>query len=149
MDKPQFVYVTYIATTPEKLWNALLDPRMTEQYWQHENVNASEWKAGSRWEHRAFDKERTLRIVGKVLESSPPRRLVLTWAYPADAGNESKHSRATFEIEPLHDVVKLTVTHDDFDTASDMLKRISEGWPKVLSSMKSLLESGRALPKLW
>jgi uncharacterized protein YndB with AHSA1/START domain len=147
MDKPQFVYVTYISTTPVKLWNALIDPKMTAKYWQHENV--SDWKAGSKWEHRGLDKDQTLRLVGKVVESSPPRRLVLTWAFPADEAREKKHSRVTFEIEPLGDVVRLTVTHDHLEPGSEMLKGIREGWPKVLSSLKSLLEVGRPLPKLW
>jgi uncharacterized protein YndB with AHSA1/START domain len=147
MEKPQFVYVTYISSSPEKVWNALLDGRMTARYWQHENV--SDWKPGSRWEHRAFDKERTLRLVGKVVESSPPRRLVITWAEPADETDERKHSRVTFEIEPFRDVVRLTVTHDHFEPGSKMLESISEGWPKVLSSLKSLLERGEPLPKLW
>ena len=147
MDKPRFVYVTYIRTTPETLWNALLDAKVTEKYWQHENV--SDWKPGSRWEHRAFDKERTLRLVGKVLESSPPRRLVLSWAYPQDAGHEDRHTRATFELEPIGELVRLTVTHDQFQPGTDMLEKISAGWPKVLSSLKSLLETGRPLPKLW
>ena len=147
MDKPQFVYVTYISTTPEKLWNALIDARMTTKYWQHENV--SEWQAGSKWEHRSSGKERTLKLVGKVIESSPPRRLVLTWAFPADEAHEEKHSRVTFEIEPLGDVVRLTVTHDRLEPDSEMLHGITEGWPKVLSSLKSLMEVGRPLPKLW
>ena len=147
MDKPEFVYVTYISSSPEKVWNALLDGRMTVKYWQHENV--SDWKPGSRWEHRAFDNERTLRLVGKVVESSPPRRLVITWAEPADEASEGKHSRVTFEIEPVRDVVRLTVTHDHFEPGSKMFESIQEGWPKVLSSLKSLLEVGRPLPKLW
>jgi len=147
MDKPQFVYVTYIATTPEKLWNALIDAKMTRKYWQHENI--SDWKPGSKWEHRGFDKERTLKVGGKVTESSPPRRLVLTWAFPADEAREEKHTRVTFEIEPLGEVVCLTVTHDRLEPESEMLKRITLGWPKVLSSLKSLLEVGRPLPELW
>ena len=147
MDKPQFVYVTYIASSPEKVWNALIDPKMTEKYWQHENV--SDWKPGSRWEHRAFDKDRTLRLVGKVIESSPPRRLVLTWASPADEAQEEKHSRVTFEIEPAGGVVRLTVTHEHFEPGSEMFESIKKGWPKVLSSLKSLLETERPLPKLW
>ena len=147
MDKSEFVYVIYIATSPEKLWNALIDPKMTAQYWQHENI--SDWKPGSKWEHREFNNERTLKLVGRVLESSPPRRLVVTWAFPADAANEEKHSRVTFVIEPLGDVVRLTVTHDRLEPDSEMLKGITEGWPKVLSSLKSLLEAGRPLPKLW
>jgi len=147
MDKPRFVYVMYIASSPEKLWNALLDPKMTGKYWQHENI--SDWKTGSKWEHRACDGKRTLRLVGKVVESSPPRRLVLTWAFPADEGREEKHTRVTFEIEPISDVVRLTVTHDRLEPGSEMLEGITKGWPKVLSSLKSLLEVGRALPKLW
>ncbi len=147
MDKPDFVYVTYISTSPEKLWKALLDPETTAKYWQHTNV--SDWKPGSRWEHRRADKERTVVLVGKVLESTPPRRLVLTWAAPEDASREAKHSRVTFELEPIGDVVRLTVTHDRFEPDSEMLQSIREGWPKVLSSLKSLLEAGRPLPRLW
>ena len=147
MDKPEFVYVTYISTSPEKLWNALIDAKMTEKYWQHENV--SDWKPGSKWEHRRSNRERTLKLVGKVIESSPPRRLVLTWAFPADETHEEKHSRVTFEIEPIGDVVRLTVTHDRLEPGSEMLQRITMGWPKVLSSLKSLLELGRPLPELW
>jgi uncharacterized protein YndB with AHSA1/START domain len=147
MDKPDFVYVTYISTTPESLWKALLDPATTAKYWQHENL--SDWKPGSKWEHRRAGGDRKIVLVGKVLESSPPRRLVLTWAAPEDAGREEKHSRVTFELEPIGEVVRLTVTHDRFEPGSQMLERIREGWPKVLSSLKSLLEAGRPLPKLW
>ena len=147
MDRPQFVYVTYIATSPEKLWKALIDPAMTTKYWQH--VNVSDWKSGSRWEHRGADKERELKLVGKVIESSSPRRLVLTWAFPADEAREDKHTRVTFEIEPIGDVVRLTVTHDRLEPDSKMLDGITKGWPKVLSSLKTMLEVGKPLPKLW
>ncbi|HUI63311.1 MAG TPA: SRPBCC family protein [Bacteroidota bacterium] len=147
MDKPQFVYVVYVATTMEKLWNALLDAQMTAKYWQHENV--SDWKPGSRWEHREANKERKLKLLGKVVESSPPKRLVLTWADPADEGRPEKHSRVTFELEPMRGVIRLTVTHDLLEPGSRMLEGISEGWPKVLSSLKSLLETGQPLPRLW
>jgi len=147
MEKPQFVYVTYISTLPEKLWDALINPEITAKYWQH--VNVSDWRPGSKWEHQSADKERTLRLIGKVIEVSPPRRLVLTWAFPADEAHEEKHSRVTFEIEPIGDVVRLTVTHDHLEPGSEMLEGITEGWPKVLSSLKSLIEMGRPLPKLW
>jgi uncharacterized protein YndB with AHSA1/START domain len=147
VDKPQFVYVTYISTTPETLWNALIDEKMTTQYWQH--VNVSDWKPGSRWEHRRGDNGGPVLLVGKVLESIPPRRLVLTWAHPADEAREAKHTRVTFEIETVKGLTRLTVTHDRFEADSDMLKSISDGWPKVLSSLKSLLEVGRPLPQLW
>ncbi|MDQ0199120.1 SRPBCC family protein [Neobacillus ginsengisoli] len=146
MEKSKFVYVTYISTTPEILWNALLDPKMTEQYWQHENV--SDWQQGSNWEHRRFDNGAIL-LVGKILESTPPNRLVLTWADPADAKQEENHSRVMFAIDPISDVVRLTVTHDQLAPGSGMVEDISEGWPKVLSSLKSLLEVGKPLPRLW
>ena len=97
MDKPQFVYVTYIATTPEKLWSALTEPQLALQYWERENV--SDWKPGSKWEHRRDDAAHTVDLVGKVVESVPPRRLVLTWASPADAANPAKDSRVTFDIQ--------------------------------------------------
>ena len=147
MDKPRFVYVTYIAATPEKIWNALIDTELTTQYWQH--VNVSDWKPGSRWEHRRDGKDGDVLLVGKVIESTPPRRLVLTWAFPADEEREEKHTRVTFELEPVGTVVRLTVTHDRLEAGSDMLDGITEGWPKVLSSLKSFMESGRALPRLW
>lgn len=147
MDKPQFIYVTYISATPEKLWNALIDAEMTTKYWQH--VNVSDWQPGSRWEHRRANKDGAVLLVGKVIESSPPRRLVLTWAFPADEAREERHTRVTFDLEPIGDVVRLTVTHDRLEPGSDMLQGITQGWPKVLSSLKSLMEAGRALPELW
>jgi uncharacterized protein YndB with AHSA1/START domain len=147
MDKPEFVYVTYISTSPEKAWNALIDSKMTVKYWQH--VNVSDWNPGSTWEHRRSNPEGHLDLVGKVVESSPPRRLVLTWAFPADEGREEKYSRVTFEIEPFRDVVRLTVTHERLEPGSEMLQGITEGWPMVLSSLKSLLEVGKPLPQLW
>ena len=147
MAKPEFVYVTYIATTPEKVWEAIVDPKITARYWQHENV--SDWKPGSRWEHHPQGDAKTVKIVGKVIEASRPNRLVMSWAWPADEKTEAKHSRVTFTIEPVAEVVKLTVVHERFDQIADMLPKIQEGWPKVLSSLKSMLESGRPLPKLW
>lgn len=109
----------------------------------------SDWKTGSRWEHRSADKDRALHLVGKVLESVPPRRLVITWAFPADEAREEKQTHVTFEIEPVRGVVRLTVTHDRLEAGSEMQKGITDGWPKVLSSLKSLLEMGQPLPKLW
>jgi uncharacterized protein YndB with AHSA1/START domain len=147
MPKPQFLYVTYISASPEKVWKALTEPETTTKYWQH--VNLSDWKPGSRWEHRENDRNGKLLLVGKIMEVLPPRRLVMSWARPEDESKPKKHSRVTFEIEPLGDVVRLTVTHDQLDTDSEMLESISEGWPKVLSSLKSLLDLGKPLPDLW
>ena len=152
MTKPSFVYVTYIATTPAKMWQALVDTDMMRRYWAdptsdrpaHENV--SDWKPGSRWEHRRVDDTGTVDMVGKVVESSPPSRLVITWARPKEADDESKHSRVTFDIQPHgKGLVRLTVTHEDLERDPKMLDGISDGWPKVLSNLKTLLETGRAL----
>jgi uncharacterized protein YndB with AHSA1/START domain len=153
MKKPEFVYVTYIATTPQKVWQALVDTDVMREYWIGPDggcarVNVSDWRPGSRWEHQRVDDARTVDIVGKVVESAPPRRLVLTWARPGDAEEDSKHSRVTFDIEPHSDgLVRLTVTHEDLERDPGMLAGISGGWPKVLSNLKTLLETGRALPR--
>ena len=144
MNKPKFVYVTYINTTPEKLWNALVDGEMTKQYWWRHR-NASDWKPGSAWRHEDYDDAAKVDIVGKVVESAPPRRLVLTWAFPADAQNEAKHTRVTFELEPFMGAVRLTVIHDELESDSAMLHGITEGWPKVLASLKTLLETGKPM----
>ena len=152
MKKPDYVYVTYIATTPEKLWQALIDTDVTRQYWVDPSagcsrVNVSDWKPGSRWEHRRVDETGTVDILGKVVETTPPSRLVLTWARPSDVDNDAKHSRVSFDIEPyVGGLVRLTVTHDDLAGDLQMLEGISGGWPKVLSNLKTLLETGRALP---
>ncbi len=148
MDKIKFVYVTYISAKPEKLWKALIDPKVTKKYWQHENV--SNWKPGSRWEHRSSGKGGDPLLVGKIIEFSPPRRLVLTWAFPADEAREDKHTKVTIDIEPYHrKAACLKVMHDLLEPGSEMLQRIMEGWPKVISSLKSLMEVGKPLPDLW
>jgi uncharacterized protein YndB with AHSA1/START domain len=142
MDKPKFVYVSYIQTTPEKLWNALQDPELTKQYWFNHH-NDSDWKVGSRWEHKLLTEPPVVHVVGKVVENDPPRRLVVTWANPADEGNEAKTSRVTYELEPCGESVKLTITHDELDT--EMFKSISSGWPLVISGLKSILETGKTI----
>ena len=147
MAKCQFTYVTYIAAAPGQVWKALFDPALTRQYWQHDNV--SDWLRGSVWEHRRANKARTLDLVGKVVESSPPRRLIVTWADPADAARKEKHSRVTLQVAPYRGVTRLSVLHDRLEAGSAMLEGITDGWPKVFASLKSLLEAGHALPRLW
>jgi uncharacterized protein YndB with AHSA1/START domain len=141
MEKPELVYVTYIRTTPENLWAAITQPEFARQYWAG-NVNVSDWKKGSKWQHIDGDDKRDVMVVGEVLESIPPKRLVLTWVDPDDAADSS---RVTFEIEPAGDSVCLTVKHGDFKPASAMAAKVSGGWPRVLSSMKSFLETGHPL----
>lgn len=153
MKKHDYVYVTYIATTPQKVWQALVDPEVMRQYWVGPKsdcvrVNVSDWKPGSRWEHQRLDEARTVDITGKVIESNPPHRLVYSWARPNEADDASKHSRVSFDIEAHIDgLVRLTVTHDDLERDPQMLEGISGGWPMVLSNLKTLLETGRPLPR--
>ena len=152
MTKPSFVYVTYIATVPEKVWQALIDTDIARQYWvdptsdSPAHVNVSDWRHGSSWEHQRVDDARTVDITGTVIESTPPRRLVLSWARPKEAEDALKHSRVSFDIEPQgKGLTRLTVTHEDLERDPEMLAGISGGWPKVLSNLKTLLETGHAL----
>jgi len=146
MSKPSFVYVTYIRATPEKVWSAITDRDIAAQYWGcHRNV--SDWKVGSKWEHQRADGSDAVDIVGTVTESDRPRRLVISWASPADAADPAKVSRVAFDIEPhKDDAVRLTVTHSELEPGSQMLRDVSDGWPLVLSSLKSWLESGKPVP---
>ena len=138
-----FVYVTYIASTPEKVFEAITRPELARRYWGHENV--SDWKPGSKWEHVRANDERTVELVGKVVETSPPTRLVITWANASQAADPDAYSRVTFDIEPYDDMVRLTVSHDELQAGSGMANGVQKGWPVVLSSLKSFLETGRGL----
>jgi uncharacterized protein YndB with AHSA1/START domain len=138
-----FVYVTYILSTPEKVFEAITKPDVARRYWGHENV--SDWKPGSKWEHIRANDKRTVELVGKVIEVSPPTRLVITWANASQASDPASYSRVRFEIEEYENMVRLTVTHDELEAGSGMAKGISKGWPVVLSSLKSFLETGRGL----
>ena len=152
-----FVYTTYIRTTAEKLWAALIEPAFTKRYWGVEFE--SDWKPGSpiAWTQlgvRIDDPEQV------VLESDPPRRLSYTWhtftrefaesvGLPDEAfakASSEKRSTVTFEIEALGDLVKLPVIHDGFDPGSTVLASISEGWPAIVASLKTLLETGEPMP---
>jgi len=143
MARSAFVYVIYIRATADRVWEALLDGRFTRQYWGHDNV--SDWQPGSSWEHRRADGRGTVRLLGEVLEARAPNRLVITWAAPEDRGLRDRHSRVAFDIEPLDDMVRLTITHDELEAGSNMDRAIRNGWPRVLSSLKSLIETGKPL----
>jgi uncharacterized protein YndB with AHSA1/START domain len=159
MDKPEFVYTTYIRTTPEQLWRGLTDPAFTRRYWGL--AYESDWAAGSSFAIK-LDKDGVVIAdpAQVILESDPYRRLAYTWhtftpewaaAYGiADAqlarfAGEAR-SKVTFDIEPLGDYVRLTVVHDGFEAGSGVLPGIAQGWPLLLSSLKSLLETGDVLP---
>ena len=127
------------------MWDALRDPDMTRDYWaRHRNV--SDWTPGSRWRHELYDDPSVVHIVGKIVESDPPHRLVMTWAAPGSESDADKVSRVTFDIAPFEGAVRLTVTHDELEPESEMLRGISQGWPAVLSSLKTMLETGKAMP---
>ena len=139
MNKPKLVYTTYIRSTPKQVWDAITKPEFTRQYWGG-MTNASDWKKGAKWEH--LNPENEVWITGKVLECTPAKRLVLSWADPDDLADKS---RVTYEIETAKDAVCLTVTHDQFKAGSPMAGKVNHGWPRVLSSMKSFLETGKGL----
>jgi uncharacterized protein YndB with AHSA1/START domain len=141
MSKPEYVYTTYIETTAEKLWHALTDGDFTERYWFGHRV-ASEWKVGGPYQ---FTKQGAPTIEGKVLISEPPKRLAYSWDSCSPEAKRERTSRVTFDLEPRGAVVKLTVTHDELDEGGKTLRDISGGWPMVMASLKSLLESGRVL----
>jgi uncharacterized protein YndB with AHSA1/START domain/DNA-binding transcriptional ArsR family regulator len=156
MQKPEFVYTTYIKTTPQQLWQALTDPAFTRRYWGTSFI--SDWEPGSpmAWEYGGVTIADPAQV---VLESEPYRRLAYTWQtitpefaqvvgfseeYLARLATE-RRSKVSFEIEPIGEGVKLTVVHDDFDEGSAVLESISSGWPLILASLKTLLETGESL----
>jgi uncharacterized protein YndB with AHSA1/START domain/DNA-binding transcriptional ArsR family regulator len=142
-DRPSFVYTTYIDATPEAVWQALTDADVTARYWGHSNV--SDWRVGSRWEHRRVDGSGVADVVGEVLEADPPTRLVTSWVDPTDPAPATT-SRVTFDITPHGPIVQVRVTHEDLaDDAA--LREVTGGWSAVLSNLKTLLETGDVLPQ--
>jgi uncharacterized protein YndB with AHSA1/START domain/DNA-binding transcriptional ArsR family regulator len=141
--RPDYVYVTYIQSTPGRVWHALTDADLSAAYWGHSNV--SEWQPGSRWEHRRTDGSGIADVAGTVLETEPPRRLVMTFDPPGEQPPGGS-STVTFEIEPYLDIVRLTVTHENL-ADEETFRAASAGWPAVLANLKSLLETGHALPQ--
>jgi uncharacterized protein YndB with AHSA1/START domain/DNA-binding transcriptional ArsR family regulator len=153
---PQFVYTTYINTTPEKLWQALTEPAFTRRYWGA--TFDTDWQPGAvmTWQQEDWRHTDPQQV---VLAAEPYRRLSYTWhtitpefveAFSfgkdlEDAARE-RRSKVTFDLEPQGSLVKLTVTHDDFDQDSVLLKAVQQGWPAILASLKTLLETGAPLP---
>ena len=144
--KSSFVYVTYIRTTPEKLWGALTTPEFIKKYWFGMNIE-TEWKAGSPWK-LVFPDGRPA-DAGEVVEIEKPRRLVLRWRNQFRPElHEEGYARCVIEIEPAGEVVKLTISHEIDKPGSKLIEAVSGGWPKILASLKSLLETGTALPAI-
>jgi uncharacterized protein YndB with AHSA1/START domain len=139
---PTYVYVTYIRADAEQVWRALTDAELTAAYWGHANV--SEWTQGSTWEHVRTDGSGVTDIVGRVVESTPPNRLVVTFEDPRGEEPPAGPSQVTFQLEAEGEVVRLTVTHENLVDAA-MARDIASGWPAVLANLKSLLETGKVL----
>jgi uncharacterized protein YndB with AHSA1/START domain len=146
MSKPKFVYTIYIASTPEKVFEALTDTEASRQYW-HGNFVESDWKVGSPFALRLVRHEKD-DVTGEILEYDPPRRL--SYSFRAHGNLDGgKASRVTFELERQRDQVRLTMIHDQFEPDSEVLPKISLGWPLILSSLKSYVECGKVLYAPW
>jgi uncharacterized protein YndB with AHSA1/START domain len=143
MDSSRFVYVTYIRTTPEKLWHALIDPEFTRRYWA-ETRQESEWKPGASW--RLMLPDGRVADAGEILEFEPHRKIVLTWRNEFKPElREEGFSRMTYELEQQGDMVKLTIIHEMDKPDTKFIQAVSGGWPLIMASLKSLLETGESL----
>jgi uncharacterized protein YndB with AHSA1/START domain len=143
MRESRFVYVTYIRTTPEQLWRALIDPEFTRQYWAGTH-QVSDWKAGAAWRIMAPDGR--VADSGEIVEYDPPRRLVINWEnqFVPEMKAEGA-SRLSYDLEIVGASVKLTLTHEMDRPDSKLIDAVSTGWPHLLASLKSLLETGASL----
>jgi uncharacterized protein YndB with AHSA1/START domain/DNA-binding transcriptional ArsR family regulator len=142
MDRPRHVFQIFIRATPEQLWQAITDPSFTVKYLLGSRVESS-WLAGT---GVAYWIDEELVVDGLVIEADPPRRLVQTWSFRVDPElRDDPPSRVTWEIEPIGDTCKLTLVHDHFASETRTYRRVSAGWWLVLSSLKSLLETGEGL----
>jgi uncharacterized protein YndB with AHSA1/START domain len=142
MSRPEFVYVSYIETTPEKLWEALTSSAFSRQYWFGSELRTN-WKVGSPF---ALVMGGIDRDVGEVLEYDRPRRLSYTFSHVLDdALRQEKPTKVVFTIEKHGQFAKLILTHEGFAEGNKLLDGISKGWPAIISSLKSLLETGTAL----
>lgn len=140
MSKPEFVYVTYIKTTPEKLWHALTDRETNALYWFGAHQE-SDWKVGSPWKI-AYPDGRVMDS-GEILELEPLKRIVIKWRNEwSPELNAEGYSRCTMQIEEADGAVKLMVMHVIDRETSKFIEGVSGGWPKILSNLKSLLETG-------
>jgi uncharacterized protein YndB with AHSA1/START domain len=141
MARSTFVYVTYIRTTPQRLWSALTDDvEFMRQYWFGVRCE-SEWTAGSSW--RMVSGEGQIFDAGEIIEAEPPRRLVIRWQHQKRPELKAEgDSYCTMELEPIGATVKLSITHTIEREPSKLIAAVSEGWPKIISNLKSLLETG-------
>jgi uncharacterized protein YndB with AHSA1/START domain len=147
MENPKFIYVTHINTTPEKLWAALTKPEFTQQYWGGRRVQ-SDWTVGASIKHLTPDGAVELR--GEVLQADPPHQLSYTFQSGLSDGMPAeKPTRVTFDITVSFGVTKLTIVHDGFGPDSKLFSKVSTGWAAILSSLKTVLETGKPLSFTW
>jgi uncharacterized protein YndB with AHSA1/START domain len=140
MARSTFVYVTYIRTTPEKLWSALTDVEFMKRYWFGMHCE-SQWTAGSSW--RMVRADGSVCDAGDIIESEPPRRLVIRWRHQHRPELKAEgESHCTMELEPSGTAVKLSITHTIEREPSKLIAAVSDGWPRIVSNLKSLLETG-------
>jgi uncharacterized protein YndB with AHSA1/START domain len=143
MARSTYVYVSYIRTTPERLWSALTDAEFMKQYWFGMH-GESQWTAGSAWQLVSGDGQ--IMDSGEIVEADPPRRLVIRWQNQWKPELKAEgHSLCTMELEPGGPAVKLSITHTIERESSKFIEAVSGGWPKVISGLKSLLETGSAV----
>ena len=144
MARSTFVYVTYIRTTPEKLWSALTDDvEFMKQYWFGVHCE-SQWTAGSPW--KMIHPDDHILDAGEIVEAEAPRRLVIRWQHQDNPELKAEgESLCTMELEPFGPAVKLSITHTIEREPSKLIEAVSGGWPKVISNLKSLLESGTSV----
>jgi uncharacterized protein YndB with AHSA1/START domain len=140
-----FVYVTYIRTTPERLWSALTTPEFMEQYWFDAHIE-TDWKQGSPW--KLVFRDGRVADSGKIVEIDPPKRLALEWRneWKPQIRDEG-YGRCAMDLESVDGAVKLTVTHSMERPESKLIRAVSGGWPSILSNLKSLLETGEIAVK--
>ena len=139
----EFVYVTYIRTTPAKQWEALTDPDFNRRYWFGIHCE-SDYKPGASWTMVASDG--TITDAGEVLEAEPGKRLVITWRHEMRPELKAEgYTRCSFDIAADGDTTKLTIIHQIDRDGAKVIEAVSGGWPMILSSLKSLLETGTAL----
>jgi uncharacterized protein YndB with AHSA1/START domain len=144
MARSTFVYVTYIRTTPERLWSALTDDvEFMRQYWFGVHCE-SQWKTGTSW--KMVHPDGSISDSGEIVEAEPPRRLVIRWRHQGKPELRAEgDSLCTIELEPSGTAVKLAITHAIEREPSSLIAAVSGGWPKIMSNLKSLLETGSAV----
>jgi len=136
-DKPKHVFQIYIRCTPRRLWDTITTPELSRRCFSERFE--SDFRPGSDYTLASDDEEY---VRGRVLEADPPTRLVMTWDEQHESMIDDPVTRVTWEIEQQGDVCKLTLTHDDFESENETFRSVGGGWPKVLSSLKSLVETG-------